>query len=130
MPVFDEKTCAALAKTLAAMCFCNAEIERLHAGVAFVSHTDDHSDVKIIDAEGNEYAWSEVSHISDAEMKILVKDVVNRIYTVLMQCDDPRFERNIRYHRRFTRRWDAPEIDEHLDCTREFMCDDDMFEDE
>ena len=118
MSIFDEKTCAELAKTLTAMCVRNAEIENIHAGTPIATKTGDYSDVKIIDAEGNEFAWPEVSHISDEEMKVLMKGIVNRLYTFMMQGDDPRFDKNLDYHKRFTRTWDEPEIDEKLDCTK------------
>jgi len=52
MSIFDEKTCAELAKTLTAMCVRNAEIENIHAGKPIATKTCDHSDVKVIDAEG------------------------------------------------------------------------------
>jgi hypothetical protein len=119
MSIFDEKNCAELAKTLTAMCVRNAEIENIHAGKAPISKTGDYSDVKIIDAEGNELSWNEVSHISDEEMKVLMKGIVNRLYTFLMQGDDPRFDKNMDYHKRFTRLWDDPNIDPNLDCTKE-----------
>lgn len=119
MSIFDEKTCAELAKTLTAMCVRNAEIENIHAGTPIVTKIGDYSDVKVIDAEGNEFAWPEVSHISDEEMKVLMKGIVNRLYTFMMQGDDPRFDKSMDYHKRFTRTWDEPEIDKYLDCTRE-----------
>ncbi|MCH2038763.1 MAG: hypothetical protein MK137_09255 [Rickettsiales bacterium] len=115
MSLFDEKTCAELAKTLTAMCVRNAEIENIHAGTPIVTKTGDYSDVKVIDSEGNEFAWPEVSHISDDEMKVLMKGIVNRLYTFMMQGDDPRFDKNMDYHKRFTRTWDEPEIDAKLD---------------
>lgn len=74
--------------------------------------------MKIIDAEGNEFAWPEVSHISDDEMKVLMKGIVNRLYTFMMQGDDPHFDKNMDYHKRITRTWDEPEIDEKLDCNK------------
>ena len=39
-------------------------------------------------------------------------------YTFFMQGDDTRFDKNMDYHKRFTRKWDEPEIDENLDCTK------------
>jgi len=36
-------------------------------------------------------------------------------YTFMMQGDDPRFDKNMNYHKRFTRTWDDPVIDENLD---------------
>ena len=118
MSLFDKKTCARFAKTLTAMCVRNAEIENIHAGARMITKTGDYSDIKVIDAEGNEFSWHDVSHISDPEMKTLMKGVVNRLYTFFMQSDDPRFDKNMDYHERFTREWDDPEIDEHLDCTK------------
>lgn len=118
MSIFDEKTCAELAKTLTAMCVRNAEIESIHAGTPIVTKTGDYSDVRVIDAEGNEFAWPEVSHISDEEMKVMMKGIVNRLYTFMMQGDDPRFDKNMDYHKRFTQNWAEPEIDEKLDCNK------------
>jgi len=119
MSVSDKKYCAELAKTLTAMCIRNAEIEHIHAGKAPITKTGDYSDVKIIDADGNKFSWHEVSHISDNEMKILMKGIVNRLYTFFMQGDDPRFDKNMEYQKQFTHKWDEPEIDENLDCTKE-----------
>jgi len=116
MSIFDQKHSAELAKTLMTMCVRNAEIENIHAGKSPVTKTGDYSDVKVIDADGNEYSWDEMSHISDDEMKILMTGAVNRLYTFFMQGDDPRFDKHMDYHKRFTREWDEPEIDENLDC--------------
>jgi hypothetical protein len=82
MSLFDHKHSAELAKTLTAMCVRNAEIENIHAGKALVTKTGDYSDVKIIDADGNEYSWNEVSHITDQEMKPIMKGIVNRLYAI------------------------------------------------
>lgn len=119
MSIFDKKTCAELAETLTAMCVRNAEIENIHADKPIVSKTGDYSDVKVIDGGGNEFAWPEVSHISDDEMKVLMKGIVNRLYTFMMQGDDPRFDKSMDYHKRFTLTWDEPEIDSNLDCTKQ-----------
>ena len=118
MSIFNKKHSAEFAKTLTAMCVRNAEIENIHAGIAPITKTGDYSDVKVIDAEGNEYSWNEVSHITNGEMKTMMKGIVNRLYTFFMQGDDPRFDKNMDYHKRFARKWDEPEIDDKLDCTK------------
>lgn len=118
MSIFDEKTCAERAKALAAICVRNAEVENIHAGKPIITKTGDYSDVKVIEVEGNEFAWPEVSPISDDEMKVLMKGIVNRLYTFMMQGDDPYFDKNMVYHKKFTRTWDEPEIEEKLDCTQ------------
>ena len=45
MSIFDEKTCAELAKTLTTMCVRNAEIENIHVGKPLMTKTGDYSDV-------------------------------------------------------------------------------------
>ena len=98
MSIFDQKHSAELAKTLMAMCVRNAEIENIHAGKSPMTKTGDYS---------------------DDEMKVLMTGAVNRLYTFFMQGDDPRFDKNMDCHKRFTREWDKPEIDKLLDCTKE-----------
>jgi len=117
-----EKTIATrLAKTLTAMCVRHTEIENIHAGKSPVTKTGDYSDVKVIDAEGHEIPWNEVSRISDDEMKTLMKRIVNRLYTFFIQEEDPRFQKQVHYFERVAAKWDAPEpeIDPSLDCTKE-----------
>ncbi len=78
----DERRIAArMAKTLAIMCVRNTGIETLHAGVVPVTHSGDYSDVRVIDADGREIAWNEVSHLDDDQMRALMKEIVNRLYT-------------------------------------------------
>ena len=117
MSIYDKNKSAELAKILTAMCVRNTEIEDIHAGKAPISKTGDYTDVRIIDAEGNIFSWVEVTHITDTEMKRLMKGIVNRLYTFFMQGDDKRFEKNIEFHKHFTHSWDEPEIDKNLDCT-------------
>jgi len=117
-----EKTIAVrLAKTLTAMCVRNTEIEDIHAGTAPVTKTGDYSDVKVIDAEGREIPWNEVSRISNDEMKGLMKQIVNRLYTFFIQGEDPRFQKQAEYFERVSQAWDAPEpqIDPSLDCAKQ-----------
>lgn len=116
-----EKTLAArLAKMLAAMCVRHTGIEEIHAGIEPVSKTGNYSDVKVIDAEGREIPWNEVSRISNDEMKGLMKQVVNRLYTFFIQGEDPRFQKQADYFEQISQTWDTPEpdIDPHLDCTK------------
>ena len=119
--LLEKSLAARLAKTLAAMCVRHTGIEEIHAGVEPISKTGDYSDVKVIDAEGREIPWNEVSRISDDEMKTLMKRIVNRLYTFFIQEEDPRFQKQVNYFERVSAKWDAPEpqIDPSLDCEKE-----------
>src|ERR1700680_678564 len=105
----EERTAAQIAKTLTMMCVRNTFLEELHEGITPVSKTGDYSDVKVIDGEGREIAWAELSRISDDEMKTLMKEIVNRVYTFFMRAENPKFQASVERWRRAASRWDEPE---------------------
>ncbi|WP_205685453.1 hypothetical protein [Caulobacter zeae] len=73
---------AALALALAESGVRNSRLEELHAGVSPASAVGDYSDVKVVTPYGD-IPWAEVSRLCDEEMKSLMIEVVDRIYTVL-----------------------------------------------
>ena len=108
----DEKRIAAkMAKTLAMMCVRNTGLETLHAGVVPVTQTGDYSDVRVIDADGREIAWNDVSHLDDDQMRALMKEIVNRLYTFNISIDDPDFRNSVDRWARIAERWDEPDPD-------------------
>ncbi len=113
MKGFDEHHMAAkIVKMMALLCVRNTRLEDLHAGRVPVSKTGDFSDVRVIDADGNEIPWSDVSHLDDDGMKALMKQIVNRLYTFYLKADDPDFQRMLDRWASVAGRWDEPEIDE------------------
>jgi len=111
----DEKRIAAnLAKTLAMLCVRNTKLEDLHAGITPMSKTGDYSDVTVIDAEGREIPWAEVSHLDDETMRALMRQIVNRLYTFHLMADDPRLREMIDRWAAAAGAWDDPEIDQAL----------------
>ena len=108
----DEKRIAArMAKTLAMMCVRNTGLETLHAGVVPVTQTGDYSDVRVIDADGREIAWNDVSHLDDDQMRALMKEIVNRVYTFYISIDDEEFRDRVDRWARLADRWDEPDSD-------------------
>lgn len=101
-----------LAKAIVAYSFRNTRIEGIHAGVSPVSNTGDFSDVFVVDANGNKIPWNRVSHISQEEMKELMRTAVNRVCAVLLHDGDAEFEEQVLdYALQFTRGWDEPETE-------------------
>ena len=104
-----------LAKIIVAACVRRGYLEALHRGTPPVSHTGDYSDVKVIDANGREIPWNEVSRINQNEMKTLMVGIVNRVYTFLARTlfsstEDMPFEKAVdRAARPWIRLWDEPE---------------------
>ena len=112
MNAADEKRIAAMmAKTLAMMCVRNTELETLHSGIVPVTHAGDYSDVRVIDADGREIAWNDVSHLDDDQMRSLMKEIVNRLYTFNISIDDPDFRNSVDRWARIAERWDKPDPD-------------------
>lgn len=108
----EQRMAANLAKMMAMHCVRNTRLEGLHESRVPVSKTGDFSDVRVIDAEGNEIPWTEVSHLDDVEMKALMKQIVNRLYTFHLRADDPDFQHFLDRWAPVAGRWDEPEIDE------------------
>lgn len=110
----EERIAARLAKVMAMMCVRNTKLEDIHAGVVPVTRTGDYSDVVVVDAEGREIPWAEASHIDDDQMRELMKDIVNRLYTFQMRIDDPEFQAWIDRWAAVAEKWDEPELDAAL----------------
>jgi hypothetical protein len=95
-----------IALALVEQCVRNSRLEELHAGTAPDSLSGDFSDVKVVTPFG-EIPWSELSRISDAEMKSLMIEIVNRVYTFLTHMEDLTTLRD-------SARWDRPVHDPRL----------------
>jgi hypothetical protein len=110
-PKKDQKE---FAKIMAAACVRRGYLEKLHAGLTPVTRTGDYSDVKVIDAEGREIPWNQVSRINQDEMKTLMIGVVNQIYTFLARLlftatEDKAFEQALnRAAVPWTKTWNEP----------------------
>ena len=98
----DEAVYAYLAKAIVLHCVRNTRLEDLHAGTYPDSATGDYTDVKVVSPYG-EIPWNRVSRISDAEMRSLMRQCVNRVYTYLLH---PETSRGFK----IDRRWDSPEL--------------------
>ena len=83
-------------KALVGLAFRNGPIEELHAGRPCVA------------CSGN----SEISHITDEQMKAIMKSAVDRLYRLLWQrgCDPVSYNENLALGRRYTRHWDDPAL--------------------
>ena len=99
----DEAVYAHLAKAIVLHCFRNTFLEDLHAGIHPDSATGDYTDVKVVSPFG-EIPWNRLGRISDAEMRILMRQCVNRVYTYLLHLETSR-------GLRVDPRWDPPELD-------------------
>ncbi len=90
----DRKQLAREAKAIVALAFRNGPIEDLHAGKPCPA------------CEGK----AGFSRITDAEMKTIMKNAVDRVYALLcLRSENPaEYESQIKYGERNTLRWDEP----------------------
>ena len=95
-----------IALALVEQCVRNTGLEELHAGKVPESLVGDYSDVKVVTPFG-EIPWTEVSRISDPEMKALMIEVVNKVYTFVSHMEDL-------VSLQGAARWNRPELDATL----------------
>jgi hypothetical protein len=104
-----EEDAKRLAIGMAVYCVRNTFLEDLHAGTAPSSQAGDYSDVKVVSPYG-EILWQKLSRLNDDEMKKLMKEVVNKLYTALLRLDDPEFVEGLsRWGQLMARNWDEPQ---------------------
>ena len=101
-----------LAKAMAVMCVRNTILEDFHGGIHPVTHTGDFSDVVVIDANGRRIPWTKVAHIEQDEMRELMRQIVNRLYTVNLKSGDMEFLGMLERAAMEAGKWDEPELDE------------------
>jgi hypothetical protein len=110
-PDDEHRIASQLARLMAVICVRNSRLEDLHAGRSPVSRTGDGSDIVVEDGEGNRIPWSEVARIDDTEMRALMREIVDRLYTFHLRIDDPLFRAEIERWAAATDHWDAPKPD-------------------
>lgn len=110
----EERAAARLAEAMAMICVRNTMLEDLHAGRVPITKTGDFSDVVVIDGRGRRIPWTELSRLDDDEMRDLMRQVVNRLYTFMLRIEDPAFRDSIDPWVNAAARWDDPVLDAGL----------------
>ncbi|MGO4687710.1 hypothetical protein AB4Y68_07125 [Brevundimonas sp. 2YAF1] len=96
-----------LALAIVETCVRNTGLETLHAGTFPRSAAGDYTDVTVMTPYG-EIPWTDVSRISDDEMKALMIEVVDRVFTYLS------FPEELAGVRTATGAWDRPRLNTDL----------------
>lgn len=110
----EKRIAAKLAKAMAILCVRNSCLEDLHSGTVPLTKTGDWSDVTVLDADGNRIPWRDVSRIDDDEMRALMRDVVNRVYTFQLHAGNPAMQAEIEKWLSVAGKWDEPQIDNRM----------------
>jgi hypothetical protein len=105
----NENDAKQLALGIAVKCVRNTFLEQLHAGTIPSSNTDDYSDVKVATPYGEIAFRTQLSRISDDEVRHLMMEVVDKLYSVLLRLDDPAFVESVKqFGKRWAAGWDEP----------------------
>ena len=93
---FDRRQLAREAKAIVALAFRNGPIEDIHAGRPCPTCT----------------GQAGYSRITDAEMKLIMKNAVDHVYALLLlKIERPdEYESRIRLGERYTAKWDEPRM--------------------
>lgn len=114
----DDRVWSDLARAFALLAVRNTLLEELHAGKMPDTVVGDYSDVKVV-TPTKEIPWSELSRFDDAEMKRLMKQVVDKLYTCFQAMHDPEkhegFERLVGVGLRDAAAWDPAVSDRVLE---------------
>jgi hypothetical protein len=109
VPPSQRRTNEFLAKSLVETCVRNSTcLEDLHSGVFPSSATGDYSDVKVVSPYG-EIPWNRLGRISDEEMKSLMIEVVDRVFTYLTYLEELTM-----LSRTARDKWQRPRLDRDL----------------
>ena len=108
------KIASVMSKAMTLICVRNTCLETLHAGPGVVSHTGDYSEVPVTDANGRQIPWSELSRISDDEMRDLMREIVNPLYTFQLRVGEQEFRDYLDLQLTSTQSWDEPRHDWNL----------------
>jgi hypothetical protein len=103
----DHRDLTRLAKALVEVCVRNTGIEDLHAGIFPATASGDFSDVKVVTPFG-EIPWMNLSRISDEEMKRLMIEIADRVFTFVS------FPEELAVLSAQTHKWKQPRLDPEL----------------
>jgi len=87
-------------------------IEDLHSGKVPISKTGDYSDVKVVTPE-REIPWNELLRITDEEIKMLNREIVNKVFTFLLYFQKEGIPKSVDFFG-LPADWDPPEIDAEI----------------
>jgi hypothetical protein len=108
----EKRMAAQIAKIMALICLRNTKLEDLHSGRVPTTKTGDFSDVMVVDANGNKIPWNKVSRCNNDEMRDLMREIVNRLYTFHLKGNEPDFRKEVNKWASYAEKWDEPELDD------------------
>ena len=112
---------ASMAKMMGLMCVAVSKLGEFKEGLCPVTRTGDYSDVVVVDADGRIVPWQRVARFDASEMRQTRREIVDKLYTFLLNWEDAELVA-LRDHRRGeTSEWDRPREDPGLEKQMEVL---------
>ena len=112
---------ANMAKMMGLLCVADSKLGELGEGEGPTTKAGDYSDVVVVDAEGRIIPWQRVARFDAAEMVRMRREIVDKLFTFLLNFEEPELEA-LRDHRRDeTSKWHRPREDSALNKQMEVL---------
>ena len=111
MDAKERRKVPAFVRILALMCVRQSSLETLHEGLSPITRTRDYSYVVVINGDGRRIPRPEVSRFNEDEMRDLMREVVNKLYTFFVKAEAPDFKAWTEFVRPQSYHWDRPKLD-------------------
>ena len=112
MNEYAQRLIASISNWIAMTCGRSTLLEDIHARTEHVGRTRDFTDVIVIDGDGREVHWPEVSRIGNDEMGRLIRKAVSRLYMFQAKAEDLLLVAMMDWTLAEAKRWDEPELDD------------------
>ena len=103
-----------MAKLMALMCVEQSKLEKFRQGLCPVTRTGDYSDVVVVDGDGRIIPWQRVARFDADEMRETMRDIVDKLYTCVVNFESPEFMALLDHQREDMWEWDRPRKDSGL----------------
>ena len=112
---------ANMAKMMELLRVADSKLGEFGEGERPVTKAGDYSDVVVVDAEGRIVPWQRVAHFDAAEMGRMRREIVDKLFTFLLNFEEPELAA-LRDHRRDeTSKWQRPREESGLNKQMEVL---------
>ena len=112
---------ANMAKMMGLLCVADSKLGELGEGEGPATKAGDYSDVVVVGAEGRIIPWQRVARFDAAEMVRMRREIVDKLFTFVLNFEEPELEA-LRDHRRDeTSKWHRPREDSALNKQMEVL---------
>ena len=96
------------ARMIGLLCVADSKLGEFGEGQCPVTRTGDYSDVVVVDADGRIIPWQRVARLDRTEMERTMREIVDRLYTVLRNMEAAELAMLGKHREDETSQWSRP----------------------